>query len=351
MLDVGWGIRTLPTGEVRRRDVHRPRLPEDHEVGMNVSERSLRMEDLHPSLRGVRCAHLSDVHLGWSTPCSQIRSAVAAVNRAGVDFTVITGDFFALPSRPAAQSLEALAGIRGPVFAVLGNHDRGKRAVAVDRAMHSCGYVLLLDEVKEICIGGNRLSIVGLDGSHGNRKLVEHILSSISPDRAVVVLSHNPAGFRMIPEGRGWLCLSGHTHGGHFVVPGVTAKLFQLFGQIWMAGEFRMSGNVLHVSRGVGCSRRLAGRAGASAELPILTVSSGAATPGGGPTATTPAERRQLPRTLLRQARRLLDSNQVGLRGFARGVLRNRRHDHSQKMALLIKRSRRMGGPGRNPQD
>ena len=230
------------------------------------------MEGLHPSLRGLRCAHLSDVHLGWSTPQTQIRQAVDGIRRADVDITCITGDFFALPSRSSESSLRALAGIRGPVFAVLGNHDRGKRASAIRRMTVAHGYTLLCDRCVDIGINGDRLTVVGLDGSHRDIESQRRLLSKIPSEQAVVVLCHDPARFRTLPKDRGWLCLSGHTHGGHFVIPGVTAPLFRLFGQPWMAGEFHKGGNVLHVSRGAGYSRTMAGRVGARPEVTVLTI-------------------------------------------------------------------------------
>ncbi len=239
---------------------------------MDVIEKRLSVEGLHPSFRGLRCAHLSDVHLGWSTPQAQIRQAVERIRQADVDITFITGDFFALPSRSSERSLRALAGIRGDVFAVLGNHDRGRRAKTVGNMLRDHGYTLLSDQLTDVGVDGDRLTVVGLDGSHRDIESQRRLLSKIPSEQAVVVLCHDPARFRILPENRGWLCLSGHTHGGHFVVPGVTRRLFRLFGQPWIAGEFHGGGNVLHVSRGAGCSRRLAGRVGAHPELTILTI-------------------------------------------------------------------------------
>ncbi len=241
-------------------------------VRLKLAEKDLDPASFHPALRHLRCAHLSDVHLGWSTPQAQVRHAVEIINRTGVGITFMTGDFFALPSRSSERSLRALAGIRGAVFAVLGNHDRGKRANTIGSVLHDHGYILLSDQVADVGINGDQLTVVGLDGSHRDIESQRRLLSKISCEQAVVVLCHDPARFRILPEDRGWLCLSGHTHGGHFVIPGVTARLFRLFGQPWMAGEFHRLGNVLHVSRGAGCSRRLAGRVGAHPELTILTM-------------------------------------------------------------------------------
>ena len=258
------------------RKQHAERCYEDQRsisgVRLRLTEKDLDPASFHPTLRHLRCAHLSDVHLGWSTPQAQIRHAVRSINRASVGITFITGDFFALPSRSSESSLRALAGIRGPVFAVLGNHDRGKRASAIRRMTVAHGYTLLCDRCVDIGINGDRLTVVGLDGSHRDIESQRRLLSKIPSEQAVVVLCHDPARFRILPENRGWLCLSGHTHGGHFVVPGVTRHLFRLFGQPRMAGEFHRAGNVLHVSRGAGCSRRLAGRVGARPEVTVLTI-------------------------------------------------------------------------------
>ena len=258
------------------RKQHAERCYEDQRVlsgvRLRLAERNLDPASFHPALRHLRCAHLSDVHLGWSTPQAQVRHAVEVINRAGVGITFMTGDFFALPSRSSERSLQALAGIRGAVFAVLGNHDRGKRASTIGHVLRDHGYTVLRDQLADVGINGDRLTVVGLDGSHRDIESQRRLLSEIPSEQGVVVLCHDPTRFRILPEDRGWLCLSGHTHGGHFVIPGVTVPLFRLFGQPWIAGEFHRSGNVLHVSRGAGCSRRLAGRVGAHPELTILTM-------------------------------------------------------------------------------
>ena len=85
--------------------------------------------------------------------------------------------------------MSALAGIRGRVFAVLGNHDGGKRTSAIRRAMDAHGYTLLRDEVAHADVTGDRVLVIGLDGSHRNHLLQEELLSKISTDHAAIALS------------------------------------------------------------------------------------------------------------------------------------------------------------------
>jgi 3',5'-cyclic AMP phosphodiesterase CpdA len=80
----------------------------------------------------VRFAHLTDLHFTsriqarYPTSHRHIRHAVADLNRAGLDFVLITGDMlhFAADVGVEVEALrDALAGLAPPCYAAFGNHD------------------------------------------------------------------------------------------------------------------------------------------------------------------------------------------------------------------------------------
>jgi predicted MPP superfamily phosphohydrolase len=66
-----------------------------------------------------------------------------------------------------------------------------------------------------------------------------------------LVLTHTPSAAARLPP-RGCVCLAGHTHGGHFVVPGLTDRVLEAAKEPWIRGWYEVGGNRLYVNRGLG---------------------------------------------------------------------------------------------------
>ena len=67
------------------------------------------------------------------------------------------------------------------------------------------------------------------------------------------------------------LCLSGHTHGGHFVIPGITNMALRISKQPYSRGYYALGRNQLYVNRGIGMDTPVP-RLGAAAELTLFTL-------------------------------------------------------------------------------
>ena len=67
------------------------------------------------------------------------------------------------------------------------------------------------------------------------------------------------------------LILSGHTHGGHVQIPGLTNRLFKKLGMPYVKGFYRVGDSLLYVNCGIGSSS-IPLRAGAPAEVALMTL-------------------------------------------------------------------------------
>jgi predicted MPP superfamily phosphohydrolase len=149
--------------------------------------------------------------------------------------------------RFVGAAAEALAPLSAPhgVFATLGNHDDAREMPA---ALVSRGIEVLKDARTRLTINGETLDVAGIQ--FWTRKIVdiERVIHGASTN--LVLLAHNPS---RLPEAAALavpLVLSGHTHGGQIVLPGLGAVAAREFPVI--DGSGRRNITTIFVSRGVG---------------------------------------------------------------------------------------------------
>jgi predicted MPP superfamily phosphohydrolase len=228
-----------------------------------VTRSILRVRGLHGSQRGLRVAHLSDLHIGNGLEGAVLDDLVARVNALAPDLVAITGDLFDHDPSALASGARALAKLRAPlgVYAVLGNHDLYTGAEDVVGALRAASPHLrtLRGECVRLATQAP-LYVAGLDdpGHDWTRRGLElpalAALAAETPgDGPVILLVHRPEAFPQAAAAGFSLVLAGHFHGGQIALPG--------FGQRWNAaraltafpqGRFERDGATLYVSRGLG---------------------------------------------------------------------------------------------------
>lgn len=223
----------------------------------------------------VRIALLTDFHFGPYLREGSLTAWVEAANAARPDLIVIGGD---LVDASAGERLEALpramASLTAPLgtYAVWGNHDhhRFRDLAPLTRALQEVGVRVLRNAGALV---RSDLYLAGLDDlRRGRPDLAGTLADRPDPsDAATVLVSHNPDVLPRVPTDVG-LTLSGHTHGGQIVVPGIgpilTSSAYgRRFASGWVFGPARG-----YVSRGLGVSW-LPMRAFCPAELPVFDLS------------------------------------------------------------------------------
>lgn len=230
---------------------------------LEVTSLEIRIAGLTERLRGVRVAHLSDLHIGNGTEDDRLSAIVEKTNALAPDLIVITGDLFDHDPRHLAAGAERLGGLRAPlgVYAVLGNHDliTGKEQVADALARHAPALRLLRNECVRLAADAP-LYLAGIEDpgrdwtEHGHGLVMIEKLAAAAPsDGPMLLLVHRPDAFVQAAALGFRLVLAGHFHGGQLALPigdgrWNAARLLTPYHR----GLYRLGEATLYVSRGLG---------------------------------------------------------------------------------------------------
>jgi len=209
----------------------------------------------------LRVAFLSDLHIQPGFGEDRLAPALALVREARPDLILLGGDYCndVIPDREEwqARCAEAIKGLTAPlgVFAVFGNHDFPDPPFNPPRGpWNDAGILPLFDESFPLEREGQRVFLVGLCSVIARPYQGTVVMAKLPTDAPKIVLQHEPA---YIPENAaagGILMLSGHTHGGQIVLPGIGAPLLPRLSNGYRAGVYRRESTrmPLYVTRGVG---------------------------------------------------------------------------------------------------
>ncbi len=196
---------------------------------------------------GRRVLFLPDIHVHRSGERDYV---VRVAEKLGPDIVIIGGDLWDERTHNMSVVRMLVEGLRRNarvVIAILGNHEYWstskfplREAIA---GLENLGVMVLRDEV----VDGAGLRVAGLDWRDNPRDYEEALQGLGGAD---VFVSHSPDAFPYLGR-RGALLLAGHTHGGQVCLPGsISIATNSVYGYRW--GLYRLRGNVMYVSRGLG---------------------------------------------------------------------------------------------------
>ena len=238
----------------------------------DIEHIDVALAGLHEAHDGLRIAQLSDLHIGNDVPDGRIISAVRAVNELAPDLVVMTGDFVTSRRDPVERVQQLLEPIKAPTFAVLGNHDHWSYPKALIDLLQKNGTTVLQNQNSTVRLKGADFRIIGIDDSTTHHDDVQGAIKG-ALGISNLVLTHTPSCAGKLPPNQSLLCLSGHTHGGQWQLPGLTEGLYSRLGQPWYRGHYDVHGNQLYVNRGLGYGKgtRLP-RINSEPEVTLLTL-------------------------------------------------------------------------------
>jgi predicted MPP superfamily phosphohydrolase len=219
---------------------------ERHRIG--VTEATLPVSRLPAALDGIRIGFLTDIHHSSLVPAEDIVHAVELVNSARPDLIVLGGDYVTFGDRafvgPVAELLAPLHAPHG-VFAILGNHDHDRDMPAALTRQH---IEVLRDARTRLSIRGDHVDLAGVRFWTRRPGDIARVLRRA--ENPVLLLAHDPRRLNEAAALDVPAVLSGHTHGGQVVMPGVGALAGRRFPVL--EGLARKGDTSIFVSRGLG---------------------------------------------------------------------------------------------------
>ena len=240
-------------------------LYERYHIG--VTREELAVAGWPEPLSGLRIGFVSDLHRSGTVSHEMVTTAVSALMAASPDLIILGGDYVTNQDRRFVQpAADALSGLSAPlgVFAVLGNHDDERDST---NALTAKGFAMLRDARTQLSIRGETVDLAGLRYWTHRMDDITRVLRGASAN--LILIAHTPkrlleAAALSVP-----LVLSGHTHGGQIVLPGVGAVAAREFPVI--EGSARRENTTIFVTRGVG-TVYVPVRINCPPEVAILTV-------------------------------------------------------------------------------
>jgi predicted MPP superfamily phosphohydrolase len=219
---------------------------ERHRIEMTGA--ALPVSGLPPALDGLRISLITDIHHSRLVPADDVVQALELAMSARPDVVVLGGDYVTFGDRnfvgPVAELLESLRAPHG-VFAILGNHDDDRDMPA---ALVRKGFVVLKDQRTQLTVRGESLTLAGIRFWTRRPDNIARLVKGA--DGTVLLLAHDPRRLVEAANLNVPAVLSGHTHGGQIVVPGVGAIARRSFPVL--SGLGQQDDTSIFVSRGVG---------------------------------------------------------------------------------------------------
>ncbi|KAB8165326.1 metallophosphoesterase [Streptomyces sp. 3MP-14] len=200
---------------------------------------------------GYRIAVVSDIHLGPVLGGAHCRRVVNAINEVQPDAIAIVGDLVDAEVDDLRSAVAPLADLRSRdgAFFVTGNHEYYVETAEWIDHVRELGVTPLVNERRELPF----LDLAGVndvdgEGTEFGGPDYEAALGDRDPERASVLMAHQPVMIHEAVDHGVDLQLSGHTHGGQMWPITYVAAL----ANPTLAGLERYGDTQLYVSRGAG---------------------------------------------------------------------------------------------------
>lgn len=182
-----------------------------------VTQVSIKLPNLPANWRGRVAALVTDTHLGHVRGHGFAKKIVTLLSRFAPDIILIGGDLYdgtAVNARHLAAPLEKLTPPLGTYF-IAGNHEEFGPHAQYLAAVRDSG-VRILNNEKVVVDGLQLVGVHHRDSVHPERFRAILRRAALDPDRASILLTHEPRHLPIAAEEKIGLQLSGHTHAGQF---------------------------------------------------------------------------------------------------------------------------------------
>ena len=189
---------------------------------------------------GYKIALVSDLHFGTAIGIEELEKYCKEIEATNADFLVLCGDIVdeSTTLEGLKESLKALGNVKSKygTFFVYGNHDRAPYRNKKNYSEEDLKEELLKNNIKILSddtyeltndfeiIGREDVSFFGTT----ERKGINTLMEGVDKDKFLLLLDHQPVGYKENLEIGIDLQLSGHTHGGQIWPVGLICETFKI---------------------------------------------------------------------------------------------------------------------------
>ncbi len=262
------------------QDVMTSSLPDKKfsEKKIDFVEIDIELNKLGWNFHNFKILNITDIHLGqWITP-EYLDELVDYVNTLNFDLIILTGDYFSYIMEDYEDSLEkSLKKLKAEYgkFGVLGNHDHWMDANKIREIFKKSDIVDLSNDVYTLKKGGDCLNIAGVDSCTVCADNLDQVLEKLPKNIPTILLAHEPDFAKESSKtGRFDIQISGHSHGGQFIIPKFETTPFRGPNSTkYPVGLYKVGNMIQYTSKGLGTnSFRL--RINCKPEITIITLKS-----------------------------------------------------------------------------
>ncbi len=225
---------------------------------VEIGDVDVSIPDLDPAFRRYRIASIADIHLDEWLNAQRFGEVIDLINQQHPDLVAIVGDLFSYEVDGLAQQMAASLDKLRPrdcSVAVLGNHDHLVGATAVRDVLWESNVIDLSNDVMTVNKGQATLHVAGVDSVASHKQRLDKVLKKLPPVGPAILLAHEPDFADVSARtGRFSLQISGHSHGGQWIVPGIGPPIRGLYSRKYPLGRYRVGNMTHYTNRGIGTS-------------------------------------------------------------------------------------------------
>lgn len=260
------------------QDVMTQSLPEKkfRKEDIDLVEVDIELDNLGWNFNNYRILNLTDIHIGqWINP-EYLDALVDYVNTLNIDLITLTGDYFSYVMEDYVEPLEnSFKKLEAPdgKFGVLGNHDHWMNASEIRNIFKSSDIIDLCNDVHILKKGEDHLNLAGVDSCTVCADNLDIVLERLRENTPSILLAHEPDfALESSQTNRFDLQISGHSHGGQFIIPKFETTPFRGPNSTkFPVGLYKVGNMIQYTSKGLGTnSFRI--RINCKPEITIITL-------------------------------------------------------------------------------
>lgn len=243
---------------------------------IDLVEVDIELDNIGWEFHNYRILNLCDIHLGqWINP-EYLDGLVDYANTLNYDLITLTGDYvsYVLDGYDTALT-RSLSKLKAPdgKYGILGNHDHWMGADKIREIFKNSDIFDLSNDAVELCKNSDKINLAGVDSCTVCADDLNKVLHKLDDNYPTILLAHEPDFAKQSSQtGKIDLQISGHSHGGQFIVPGFETTPFRGPNSTkYPVGLYNVGDMIQYTSKGLGTnSFRI--RINCKPEITIITL-------------------------------------------------------------------------------